>query len=79
MTRVKIILREYQQLQMWEPLTDYEKRINDFVETHDVVEIAPIGMDGVMVRYRQDELTPEERKVVEHGYKQATGIGYSDI
>ena len=52
MTKVKIILREYQQLQMWEPLADYEKRINDFVESHDVVELAPIGMDGVMVRYK---------------------------
>ena len=41
---------------MWEPLVDYEKRINDFVESHNVVELAPIGMDGVMIRYKPVEI-----------------------
>ena len=63
---------------MWEDWDLWEKRINDFVETHDVVEIAPIGMDGVMVRYKPIEILGKELQYVKDHAGPVGRMGMTD-
>ena len=69
LTKVKIILRKYQSEFMWESFETYEARINEFTNNHDVVELAPIGMDGVMIRYIPHELIVPDHSGPSSGLK----------
>ena len=48
----KIVLRAYPKTFEWESLEEWNTRINEALEGLDGVSVYPIGMDGVLIKYK---------------------------
>jgi hypothetical protein len=48
----KIVLRAYPKTFEWESLEEWNTKINEALEGLDGISVYPIGMDGVLITYK---------------------------